>query len=163
MPIFHMARINQDIREFLDEQGIFVVGSVGTNKFCNISPRIFFYVTEKDLYWLDFFKHKSYSNFKSNPFVSVAVFDKSKMMGFQLRGKVSFLAEPEKSKMRSQIISRTLQPNSSKKVKELSKLNAEVIKFTPTTIFSLNPEEFSDLSIASDVDPTQVLANLGNL
>jgi len=156
-----MVRINQDISEFINEQGIFAVGSIGTNKFCNISPRIFFHVTENELYWLDFFKHKSYCNFKSNPFVSVAVFDKSKMIGYQIWGKVSFLAEPEKSKMRSQIIRRTLQLNSSKKVKELSKLNAEVIKFTPTIIFSLNPEEFSDLSVACDAEPTQVLANWG--
>ena len=52
-----MVRINQDISEFINEQGIFAVGSVGTNKFCNISPRIFFHVTENELYWLDFFNN----------------------------------------------------------------------------------------------------------
>ena len=155
-----MVIITQDIIEFINEQGVFVVGSIGTHEFCSVSPRIFFHVTEKVLYWLDFFKHKSYCNFKSNPFVSVAVFNKSKMNGFQLWGKVRFLEDPKKSTIRAEIIHRTLQSNSSKKINELSRSDAEVIEFTPSTIFSLNPEEFSNLPTGCDADPTQVLANL---
>ena len=62
-----MVRIPYDVKDFIDIQGIFVVGTIGANNLPNISPRIFFKVEEDAIYWLDFFKHKSFKNMQANP------------------------------------------------------------------------------------------------
>lgn len=152
-----MVRIPDDVKRLIESQGIFAVGSVGGNKFANVSPRIFFVVKDESIFWLDFFHHKSYRNFKANPWVTVAAYDKHELNGFQLRGTVSFITdEPEKSKIRNEIIEKTLQNNNSEKVKKMTEKDAEVILFEPKVVYSLNPEKYSDLSIGSDIDSTQL-------
>jgi len=54
-----VVKIPDKIKEFIENQGIFAVGTVGGNRFANVSPKIFFTVDEDAIYWLDFFKHKS--------------------------------------------------------------------------------------------------------
>ncbi|MCI4432431.1 MAG: pyridoxamine 5'-phosphate oxidase family protein [Nitrosopumilus sp.] len=153
-----MVKIPNDIREFIEEQGIFVVGTMGLNNLPNVSPRIFFRVDENAIYWLDFFKHKSYKNIQINPWVTVSVFNKDDLKGFQFRGIVSYIEnESVKSKIRESIIKKTLEKNSSEKIKKLSeKKEAQVIQFEPKVCYSLNPEEFSDMYIGSDIDSTKL-------
>ncbi len=156
-----MVTIPDCVKDLLEDQGIFVVGSAGDTKFCNISPRIFFNITENSIYWLDFFKHKSYQNFKLNPWVSIAVFDKDEFVGYQLRGQVSFLTEDsETEKIRKKIVQQTLQKHKSKKAKEMSTHDSQVIMFEPKVIYSMNPEEHSDLSVVCEADPTQLLLKM---
>ena len=153
-----MVKIPNDIREFIEEQGIFVVGTMGLNNLPNVSPRIFFRVDENAIYWLDFFKHKSYKNIQINPWVTVSVFNKDDLKGFQFRGIVSYIEnESVKLKIRESIIKKTLEKNSSEKIKKLSeKKEAQVIQFEPKVCYSLNPEEFSDMYIGSDIDSTKL-------
>ncbi len=156
-----MVTIPDCVKDLLEDQGIFVVGSLGDTKFCNISPRVFFDITENSIYWLDFFKHKSYQNFKLNPWVSIAVFDKDEFVGYQLRGQVSFLTEnSETEKIREKIVQQTLQKHKSKKAKEMSTHDSQVIMFEPKVIYSMNPEEHSDLSMVCEADPTQLLMKM---
>lgn len=152
-----MVKIPNDVKKLIETQGIFAVGSVGERKFANVSPRIFFVVRDESMLWLDFFHHKSYRNFKVNPWVTVAAYDKDELNGFQLRGTVSFITEKsEKSKIRNEIIEKTLQNNKSEKVKKMTEKDAEVVLFEPKVVYSLNPEKYSDLSIGSDIDSTQL-------
>ncbi|EGG41808.1 pyridoxamine 5'-phosphate oxidase family protein [Candidatus Nitrosarchaeum limnium] len=153
-----MVKIPNEIKEFIEEQGIFAVGTTGVNNLPNVSPRIFFRIDEDVIYWLDFFKHKSHRNFKANPWVTIAVFNKENLKGFQFRGIVSFITEePIKSKIKESIIKKILETNSSEKVKKLSeKKDVEVIQFEPKVGYSLNPEEFSDMCIGSDIDSTKL-------
>ncbi len=154
-----MVKIPSDVKEILEKQGIFAVGSVGGTQFPNVSPRIFYVVKDDSIIWLDFFQHKSFRNFQVNPWVTLAVFDKDDLTGFQLRGKVSFLKdEPERSKLRDEIISKTKLGNKHEKVSNLCKRECEVILFEPRVIYSLNPEKHSDLSIGSDIDSTQLFS-----
>lgn len=153
-----MVKIPTEVREVFESQGIFAVGSVGKNQIVNVSPRIFFEIKEETIYWLDFFHHKSYQNFKSNPWVTVAVFDKHHLTGFQLRGMVNFVTdELKKEKIRKSIVERTLKENKSEKVKHMTERQAELILFEPKVVYSLNPENFSDLSIGSDIDSKKIL------
>lgn len=146
------------IKEFIEKQGIFAVGTVGENNLANVSPRIFFRVDENVIYWLDFFKHKSYKNIQVNPWVTIAVFNKDELKGFQFRGIVSFIIdEPKKTEIKEDIIKKVLEKNSSEKIKKLSEKNEiQVILFEPKVCYSLNPEEFSDMCIGSDVDSTHL-------
>ena len=150
-----MVKIPQSIKEFIENQGIFVVGTVGGAKFANISPRIFFKVEDDAIYWIDFFKHKSYKNIQANPWVTISVFDKEELEGYQFRGTVSFITdEPIKSEFRESIIKKTLKINPSPKVKILSEKDEDVniVQFEPKVYYSLDPEQYSDMSIGSDVD-----------
>ncbi len=152
-----MVKIPAEIKEFIEEQGVFVVGTIGTSNLPNISPRIFFRIDNDTIYWLDFFKHKSYKNIKINPWVTIAVFNKEELKGYQFRGTVSFITdESKKTEIKNSIIKTTLDRNLSEKVKSLSNKEAELIQFEPKVCYSLNPEEYSDMCIGSDIDSTQV-------
>ena len=153
-----MLSIPREIKEFMELQGIFAVGTTGGNNIPNISPRIFFRVDENVIYWLDFFKHKSYKNIQANPWVTISVFNKDDLKGFQFRGIVNFVTdEPIKSEIKESIIKKILEKNSSEKIKKLSeKIEVQVIRFEPKVCYSLNPDEFSDMCIGSDVDSTQL-------
>jgi predicted pyridoxine 5'-phosphate oxidase superfamily flavin-nucleotide-binding protein len=107
-----MVKIPTEIKEFIEEQGVFVVGTIGTSNLPNISPRIFFRIDNDTIYWLDFFKHKSYKNIKINPWVTIAVFNKEELKGYQFRGTVSFITdESKKTEIKNSIIKTTLDRN----------------------------------------------------
>ncbi len=153
-----MLKISSKIKEFIETQGIFAVGTVGANNLANVSPRIFFRVDENVIYWLDFFKHKSYKNIQVNPWVTISVFNKDDLTGYQFRGTVSFITdEPIKTEIKESIIKKTLEKSPSEKIKKLSeKKEYQVIQFEPKVCYSLNPEEFSDMCIGSDIDSTRL-------
>lgn len=152
-----MVKIPEEIQKFVEDQGVFVVGTTGGSNLTNISPRIFFKVEDDVIYWLDFFKHKSYKNYKVNPWVTIAVFNKDNLKGYQFRGTVSFITdEPTKTEIRDLIIKNTLGRSSSDKLKALSSKEAQIIQFEVKVCYSLNPEEYSDMSIGSDIDSTQI-------
>ena len=152
-----MVKIPDGIKQFIESQGIFVIGSVGGTNLPNVSPRVFFLVEEESIYWLDFFKHKSFQNFKANPWVTLAVFNKEELKGYQFRGKIIFITdEPTKSQVKEIIIKKTLVKNRSDKLEKISKKEAEVIQFEPKVCYSLDPEEFTDMCIGSDIDSTQL-------
>ena len=92
-----MVTLTTAVQEMLRNQKFIVVGSVDANGVCNLSPRTSFYYSNDVIYWLDFFKHKSQGNFKTIPWVSVAVFDKNELKGFQLKGKVSFITDEKRN------------------------------------------------------------------
>lgn len=152
-----MVKIPFDIKQFIEEQGVIVIGSVGSSHLPNVSPRIFFKVEDEVVYWMDFFQHKSYKNFKANPWVTLAVFNKDSLKGYQFRGIVSFVTdEPTKSKIRDSIVEGTLKRNSLDKVKKLAGKDAQIIRFEIKVCYSLNPEEYTDMCIGSDIDSTQL-------
>ncbi|PIW32920.1 MAG: pyridoxamine 5'-phosphate oxidase family protein [Nitrosopumilales archaeon CG15_BIG_FIL_POST_REV_8_21_14_020_37_12] len=151
-----MVKIPDEIKDFIDAQGIFAVGTVN-GSIANVSPRIFFKIEEDTIYWLDFFKHKSFKNMQANPLVTISVFNKEELKGFQFRGTVTFITdEPTKSIIKNSIIKKTLEKNNSEKVKKISDKEAQVIQFEPKVCYSLNPEEYTDMCIGSDIDSTQL-------
>ena len=153
-----MMAIPNEIKEFIEIQGIFAVGTIEVNNIPNVSPRIFFRVDQDAIYWLEFFKHKSYKNIQTNPLVTISVFNKDDLKGFQFRGIVNFITdEPIKSEIKESIIKKILEKNSTEKIKKLSeKIEVQVIRFEPKVCYSLNPDEFSDMCIGSDVDSTKL-------
>ncbi len=155
-------KISTEAKEFIETQGIFVLGTVNENNLANISPRIFFRVDDNVIYWIDFFKHKSFKNFQTNPWVSISAFNKEELKGYQFRGIVSIITdEPTKSQIRESIIKKTLEKNTSSKVKQMSEKEGQIIQFEPTVCYSLNPDEYSDMCIDADLNSTQVFENWG--
>ena len=149
-----MVTLTAAIQEMLREQKFIVVGSVDANGLCNISPRTSFYYSKNAVYWLDFFKHKSQGNFKTIPWVSVSVFDKKELKGFQLKGKVSFVTDKKEKARITDIIMRSVTGKTSSKVFERVSQNKtpDVLMFTPKAIYSLDPKEESGRALTMDKD-----------
>ena len=149
-----LVEITKEVQEMLRTQKFIVVGSVDLNGVANISPRTAFYFSDDSVFWLDFFKHKSHINFESLPWVSIAVFDKTKLKGFQMKGKVSFIEDPKQKTKFIDIITRSVTGKTSAKVFE--RLNQDkspdVILFKPRAIYSLDPEEYSGRALVLDTD-----------
>lgn len=153
-----MVDIPLEIQEMMRKQKVVVVGSVDLNGVANISPRTAFYFSNNAIYWLDFFKHKSQGNFKSLPWVSVAIIDKKKLRGFQLKGKVDFVTD-QKEKLRvTDIITRSATGKTSSKIFERMSQNKtpDVIMFKPKAVYSLSPQEESGRALAIDTDSETV-------
>ncbi len=138
----------------LKDQKFIVVGSVDINGLANLSPRTSFYFTDTTIYWLDFFKHKSQGNFKSIPWVSVGVFDKKELRGYQIKGKVTFVTETKEKSRITDVITRSVTGKTSSKIFERISQNKtpDVIMFTPKAVYSLDPKEESGTSMVMDKD-----------
>ena len=149
-----MVTLTSAIQEMLREQKFIVVGSVDANGLCNVSPRTSFYYSKNAIYWLDFFKHKSQGNFKTIPWVSISVFDKKELNGFQLKGKVSFVTDKKEKARITDIIMRSVTGKTSSKVFERVSKNKmpDVLLFTPKAIYSLDPKEESGRALSMDKD-----------
>jgi len=138
----------------LKSQKFIVVSSVDANGLANFSPRTSFYFTDTAVYWLDFFKHKSQGNFKTIPWVSVGVFDKKELKGYQIKGKVTFITESKEKSRITDVITRSATGKTSSKIFERISQNKtpDVIMFTPKAVYSLDPKEESGVAIVMDKD-----------
>jgi len=157
-----MVTIPTEVQNMLQEQKFVVVCSVDANGLCNISPRTSFYYSKDAIYWLDFFKHKSQGNFKTIPWVSVAVFNKKELKGFQLKGKVSFVTD-EKQKLKiTDTITRSVTGKTTSKIFERISQNKtpDVLMFTPKAVYSLDPKDDSGKAKVMDKDG-ETIALLG--
>ena len=147
-----MVTIPDDIQSMIHNEGVIVIGSVDTNGVCNVSPRSSFHYTNDTIYWLDFFSHKSRQNFSEIPWISVSVFDKKELEGFQLKGKVGIVKDQSEKRRLVFLIMR-------KKPFLMSKIHAasisdrlEVMMFKPRAIYSLNPQKESGTALVIDND-----------
>ncbi len=149
-----MVTISNDIKNMIEEQGFIVLGTVDAHGIVNVSPRSTFLVTEKAVYWYELFEHKSFSNFQGEPWVSVSVFDKNNLTGYQLKGKVSIVDDKDEYFFADQRISNRLQEENKQKVIQKTKeKDYKIIKFTPKIIYTLNPIEFADIPGVLEADP----------
>jgi len=149
-----MIKIPAKIQEMFKDQKFVVVCSVDANGLANLSPRTSFYFSDTAVYWLDFFKHKSQGNFKTIPWVSVGVFDKKELKGYQLKGKVTFVTDVKEKARITDIITRSATGKTSSKIFERMSQNKtpDVIMFTPKAIYSLSPKDESGIAMVMDKD-----------
>jgi uncharacterized protein len=159
-----MVTLTTAVQEMMRDQKFIVVGSVDANGLCNLSPRTSFYYSKDAIYWLDFFKHKSQGNFKTIPWVSIAVFDKKELRGFQLKGKVSFVTDQKQKTKIIDIITRSVTGKTSTKIFERMSQNKspDVLMFSPKAIYSLDPKEESGKAQIIDKDG-ETISLLGSL
>lgn len=153
-----MVTIPKEVQSMMSRQKFVVVGSVDLNGMCNLSPRTTFYFSEDVIYWLDFFKHKSHYNFKNVPWVSVAVFDKEELKGYQMKGKVSFVTDEKEKSRVIDIISRSTTGKTSAKIFERMAhgMQPELMLFRPHAVYSLNPAADSGIAMVIDGDSETV-------
>lgn len=148
-----MVSIPEDVKKMICEQQVIILGTADHTGLVNTSPRSTFHVTDDKIYWFELFKHKSYYNFKQNPWVSVAIFDTNKLSGYQMKGTVSVVDDKSESyRIRLRIIDRLTRLNKKKILKLTSKYDYKIIKFTPRVIYTQKPFEFTDVLGVLDAD-----------
>ncbi len=148
-----MVKISEDVKQLIRNEGVIIVGTADESGLSNISPRSTFHVTDDEIYWFELFKHKSYDNFMRNPLISVAVFDRNELNGYQLKGKVSIVTDKEEFYYADLRIQDRLTRLHKKNILKLIVTHSHnIVKFTPNIIYSLKPFEFADVPGVIDAD-----------
>jgi len=140
-----MLPIPEDVKKMLTEQGIIWVATCSRDGVPNVSPRSAFWITDDGgLAWCDWFKHKTFWNWRQNNNVAVSVVDTITFTGWQMKGTCEFVQDNEAaaatlddllSKPRHRLFIRTMELHES--------YSPIIIKFTAEKIYSLAPEETS--------------------
>lgn len=149
------------VKKLIQKEQILVVGSSDKTGISNVSPRTTYYLgTDGSIYWLELFKHKTYRNFQKNPWCSVAIFDKKRLIGYQLKGKATIVTDKKsKNDIIIKIVDKLTRLHRQRILKQNKKPN--LVKFTPSIVYSLNPNELTDSPLA--LDATDESLNTSNM
>ena len=144
--------IPDKIQKLIKQQQILLIGTVNKG-ICNISPRTSFHLdADGSVYWLELFRHKTLRNLQKNHWCTIAVFDKKRLIGYQLKGKASLVSDRKtKLQMKLKIIDKLTRLHKQRILRQSARPN--LVRFVPQIIFSLNPNELADsaLMISADV------------
>ena len=147
-----MKSIPDKVIQLIQKERILIVGSTN-KKICNVSPRTSFHLDQDgSIYWLEIFKHKTFRNLQKNPWCTVAVFDKRRLTGYQLKGKATILTNGVISERISLKIIDILTRLHKQRILAKSKIKPSLVKFTPKIVFSLNPNELADSPLVIDAN-----------
>lgn len=150
-----MVAITSDVKRMMNAQKMIFVGTSNKQGIPNVSPRSSFYVDADVIYWYEIFRHKSYENFMTNNWVSVAVVDNTEFSGYQLKGHIKIITDRKNYFYADTRISKNLPKNHEGYVRKLiSEHDVKIIQFQPLVLYSLNPVEFEKAPgiLESDVD-----------
>jgi hypothetical protein len=148
-----MVALPNDAQKMILAQQMLIVGTADESGLCNISPRTSFHLEKNSIYWLELFKHKTFQNFLKNKWVSIAVIDKEKLSGFQLKGTVNIIKEKKKlEKIKAQIIDRLTRLHKERILKQIGKESPNIIEFKAKIVYPLKPNEVSDIPLVLDSD-----------
>lgn len=148
-----MVTLPNEVKKMVLTQQMIIIGTTDDTGLCNISPRTSFHLEENNLYWLELFKHKTFHNFSKNKWVSIAVIDKEKLSGFQLKGTVNIIKEKKRfDQIKSQIIDRLTRLHKERILKQIGKEPPSIIEFKAKIVYPLKPNEVSDIPIVLDSD-----------
>lgn len=92
-----MVKVTDDIVALIIREGnVAYVGSVDRYGNPNISPRyVIAILDDEKMVFADAFMNKTYANIKAWPKVTIAVVDKVNRSGFQLKGDVEEITDPD--------------------------------------------------------------------
>ncbi|QLH08260.1 pyridoxamine 5'-phosphate oxidase family protein [Candidatus Nitrosotenuis sp. DW1] len=140
-----MAAIPIKVKQMIQRQQIIIVGSADRLGLPNISPRTSFYLDpDGSIYWLELFKHKTFRNFQKNPWCSVTIFEKKKLTGYQIKGKIKIISDKKtKQEVTIRIIDKLTRLRKQRILKHTNNKTINVIKFTAQILYSLNPNKTS--------------------
>jgi len=142
------------VKQMIQRQQLILVGSADKSGLTNVSPRTSLYLDpDGSIYWLELFKHKTFRNFQKNPWCSIAVFERKKLSGYQLKGKVEILSDKKtKQEIAIKIIDKLTRLHKQRILKHTNNKTPNVIKFTTQIVYSLNPNELADSPLELDAN-----------
>ena len=148
-----MLSIPEKVKQLIVKEQIIIVGS-SYKGIANVSPRTAFHIDQDgSIYWLELFKHKTFRNLQKNHWCSVAVFDKKKLVGYQLKGKATLVTDRKtKSQMTLTITDKLTRLHKQRILRQTKSHRPNIVKFSAKLIFSLNPNELSDSPLIIDAN-----------
>ncbi|MEW6043126.1 MAG: pyridoxamine 5'-phosphate oxidase family protein [Thermoproteota archaeon] len=148
-----MVLIPDKVAQMIRDQKIIIVGSTN-KKICNISPRTAFHVDQDgSLYWLELFRHKTLRNLQKNPWCTIAVFDKNKLAGYQLKGNATVVADRKlRKEISAKITDKLTRMHKQRILRQAKSKKPNLVKFNARLVFSLNPNELADSPLVIDAD-----------
>ena len=155
-----MVAIPSKVKRMIQRQQLILVGSADNSGLSNVSPRTSFYLDQNgSIYWLELFKHKTFRNLQKNPWCSIAVFEKKKLAGYQLKGKIEIMSDKKtKQEITIKIIDKLTRLHKQRILKHTNSKIPNVIKFTAQIIYSLNPNELADSPLELNANNESVKA-----
>ncbi len=149
-----MVAIPSKVKQMIQRQQIIIVGSADKSGLPNVSPRTSFYLDQDgSIYWLELFKHKTFRNFQKNSWCSVAVFEKKKLTGYQIKGKIKIISDKKtKQEITIRIIDKLTRLHKQRILKHANNKTINVIKFTGQILYSLSPNEIADSPLKLDAN-----------
>ena len=154
-----MSSTPEKVKQLIAKEQVIIVGT-SHKGIPNVSPRTAFHIDQNgSIYWLEIFKHKTFRNISKNHWCSIAVFDKKKLVGYQLKGKAELLTDRKtKSHMIITIIDRLARLHKQRILKQTKNRRTNIIKFSPKLVFSWNPNELADSPLAIDANTESLRA-----
>jgi hypothetical protein len=130
-----VVKVTDEIVQLIIREGnVVLVGSVDRLGNPNISPRYVMAILEDEkIVFADAFMNKTFANIQSWPKVTVAIVDKVNRGGFQLKGDVEEVSDPD------------IVAQAAKKLKELGfpATNPVVWALSIKEVYSIKPSESS--------------------
>ena len=156
-----MVAIPSKVKRMIRGQQIIIVGSSDKSGLPNVSPRTSFYVDQDgSIYWLELFKHKTFRNFQKNSWCSIAMFDKKRLSGYQLKGKIKIITDKKtKQEITIKIIDKLTRLHRQRILKYTNNKIPNIIKFTTKIVYSLNPNELADSPLKLDANNESMKAS----
>jgi len=151
--------IPEKVKQLIVKEQIIIVGS-SHKGIANVSPRTAFHIDQDgSIYWLEIFKHKTFRNLQKNHWCSVAVFDKKKLVGYQLKGKATLVTDRKtKSQMTLTIIDKLTRLHKQRILRQTKSRRPNIVKFSAKLVFSLNPNELADSPLIVDANDSSLRA-----
>jgi hypothetical protein len=155
-----VVSVPDKVKQMILKEQVFIVGSTSRG-ICNVSPRTTFHIDQDgSIYWLELFKHKTLRNLTKNPWCTLAVFDKKKLTGYQLKGKATLISDRKvKRQITTTIIDRLTRLHKQRMVAQSQNKKPHLIKFSAKIVYSLNPNELADSPLALDATDETLLAS----
>ena len=149
-----MVAIPSKVKQMIHRQQLILVGSADKSGLSNVSPRTSFYIDQDgSIYWLELFRHKTFRNFQKNPWCSIAVFEKKKLTGYQLKGKIEIVSDKKiKQEIIIKIVDKLTRLHRQRILKHTNNKTPNIIKFTAQIVYSLNPNELADSPLELDAN-----------
>jgi len=140
-----MLPVPKDVRIMLSNQGLFWVGTSGKDGVPNVSPRSAFWITDDGtLAWCDWFKHKTFWNWRENNHVAISVVDTVTFTGWQMKGSCELVEDAEQiAKILQDVMLKSHHRLFTRTMEHHEDYSPIIIKFTAEKIYSLAPEEAS--------------------
>ncbi|HRZ86665.1 MAG TPA: pyridoxamine 5'-phosphate oxidase family protein [bacterium] len=153
------SKITEDLKHFLESQGIIHVATCGADCMPNVSPKGPLKIDGDTIYFLDLYSKKTRDNLRHNNKIAIEVVDAVNYRGYQLRGTAELIGKGttfekykniwrhQKNKLIVDRIVRAIQRGMPHDVSEKNLPHPQyLVKVTVSEVIDLVPRQESDHS-----------------
>ncbi len=134
-----LAKISNEIKQFLDRQKLGFVATVSPNNAPNVSPKGTIMVwDDENLVFADIKSPQTMSNLEKNPFVEINVVDPILRKGYRFKGKGQILTDSDEF---SQILRRYKEIGIKSRIRAVVKVKVDILDEVTSPLYDLGFSE----------------------